>query len=168
MILFTFYALYAHGYALILVQPGKTDNGLIVSPSFPGGDATSLTATPPSTPASTSTPTSDASASVGGQTPTPGSGQYKDGTYKGDSVDAYYGLVQVQAVIQSGQIADVQFLSYPNDRQNSVRISAYATPILTQEAIQAQSANVDIVSGATLTSQAFQQSLASALAQAKN
>lgn len=99
--------------------------------------------------------------------PTTG-GQYKDGSYTGSVADAYYGLIQVQAIIQGGQINDVQFLSYPNDRQNSIRINTYAMPILKSEAIQAQNANVDIVSGATLSSQAFQQSLASALVKAKN
>ena len=47
-------------------------------------------------------------------------------------------------------------------------INGQAMPMLTSEAVQVQSANVDIVSGATFTSQAFQQSLGSALAQAKN
>jgi uncharacterized protein with FMN-binding domain len=94
-------------------------------------------------------------------------GQYKDGQYTGSSADAYYGLVQVKAIISGGKITDVQFLSYPNDRQNSVNINSQAMPILTQEAILAQSVNVDIVSGATDTSQAFIQSLSSALSQAK-
>ena len=92
---------------------------------------------------------------------------YKDGTYTGAETDAYYGLVQVQAVIQNGQIADVQFLEYPQHRRTSVRINSEAVPALQTEAIQAQSANVDMVSGATLTSRAFIQSLQSALDAAK-
>lgn len=95
-------------------------------------------------------------------------GMYKDGQYTGDTVDAYYGLVQVKATIRNGQIADVQFLQYPNDRRTSQRINAQAMPWLQQEAIQAQSANVDIISGATLTSEAFAQSLEMALNTAKN
>lgn len=92
---------------------------------------------------------------------------YKNGSYTGDSVDAFYGYVQVKATISGGKITDVQFLDYPHDRSNSVYINSQAMPYLTQEAISAQNANVDIISGATATSQAFQQSLASALAQAK-
>lgn len=92
---------------------------------------------------------------------------YKDGTYTGDTVDAYYGNVQVQAIISGKKITDIQFLNYPQDRQHSADINAQAMPYLKTEAIQAQSANVDIISGATLTSQAFQQSLQSALNQAK-
>ena len=53
------------------------------------------------------------------------------------------------------------------DRQTSLRKSNNAMPILIQEAIQSQSSNVDSVSGASYTSNAFNQSLASALAQAK-
>jgi uncharacterized protein with FMN-binding domain len=93
---------------------------------------------------------------------------YKDGTYTGVSADAYYGNVQVQAIIQNGKLADVQFLDYPRDRSTSLRISSEAMPYLKSEAIQAQSAPVDIVSGATEISGAFNQSLASALAAAKN
>ncbi len=94
-------------------------------------------------------------------------GTYNDGTYTGGIADAYYGNVQVQATVQNGKLANVQFLSYPSDRSTSRMINSQAMPILISEAIQAQSANVDIVSGASDTSGAFQQSLASALAQAK-
>ncbi len=106
-------------------------------------------------------------------TPTPTSaptqmpaGQYKNGTYTGDSADAYYGTVQVQAVVQHGALASVHILQYPNSHSTSAYINEQAIPILTSEAIQTQSANVNIISGATFTSQAFQQSLGSALSQA--
>jgi uncharacterized protein with FMN-binding domain len=96
------------------------------------------------------------------------SGSYKDGEYTGAIADAYYGNVQVKAVIHGGQIADVSFLSFPNHRRTSVRINNYAMPYLTSEAIQVQSANVNVISGATLTSEAFAQSLQSALESAKS
>ncbi len=95
-------------------------------------------------------------------------GQYKDGVYTGPTVDAFYGLVQVQATVQSGKLADVQFLQFPNDRRTSQMINRQAMPWLVQEAIQAQSAYVNIISGATLTSEGFAQSLYAALNQAKN
>ena len=98
--------------------------------------------------------------------PSAASGQtvpYKDGTYVGDVADALYGNIQVQAIIQSGKITDVQFLQYPSDRSRSVNINQYAMPLLKSEAIQSQAAQVDIVSGATDSSQAFIQSLGSAL-----
>lgn len=98
----------------------------------------------------------------------PAQGQFADGVYAGPVTDAYYGNVQVKAVIQAGKIADVQFLEYPNDRRTSVRINNIAMPYLIDEAIQAQSANVDVISGATLTSEAFAQSLQSALDTARS
>ncbi len=100
-------------------------------------------------------------------TPVPASSLYKNGEYTGTLADAYYGNVQVKAVIQNGKIANVIFLDYPQDRQTSVRINTQAMPLLKDEAIQAQSATVDIISGATQTSGAFQESLASALSKAK-
>lgn len=92
---------------------------------------------------------------------------FKDGSYTGSAADAFYGTIQVKTVIQNRKIVDVQFLQYPNSQDESVQINQEAMPVLKQEAIQAQSAKVEIVSGATQTSQAFQQSLASALNQAK-
>jgi hypothetical protein len=56
---------------------------------------------------------------------------------------------------------------YPNDRNRSIEINQYADPLLTTEAIQAQSGQVDIISGATDTSEAFIQSLSAALTQAQ-
>lgn len=94
-------------------------------------------------------------------------GRYADGSYAGDAADAFYGTVQVQAIIRDGKIADVQFLQYPNDRSNSRLINGQAVPLLTQEAVRVQNAQVNGVSGATFTSDAFRESLASALAPAK-
>lgn len=94
-------------------------------------------------------------------------GMYKDGTYQGSRSNAYYGYIQVGAVIRGGKLTDVQFLEYPNDRQRSVSINTQALPYLKSEAIQAQNAQVDTISGASDTSQAFRESLTSALLQAK-
>jgi uncharacterized protein with FMN-binding domain len=114
----------------------------------------------PGQPASTSVPNQN------DFTPTPSAGGLRDGSYTGDSADAHWGSVQVVAVISGGKLSDVQFLVYPNHRNRSQEINNQAMPMLTQEAIQAQNANVDIVSGATDTSEAFVQSLSSALDQA--
>ena len=100
-------------------------------------------------------------------TPTP-RGLYKDGTYTGNVADAFYGNVQVQVAIANGKISNVIFLNYPQDRGRSVAINTQAMPFLKAEAIQAQNATVDIVSGATATSEAFRQSLASALVLARS
>jgi uncharacterized protein with FMN-binding domain len=92
--------------------------------------------------------------------------QYKNGTFTGVAANAFYGQVQVQVVINNGKISSVNFLDYPQDRRTSARINSFAVPYLQSEAIQAQSAQVDVVSGATLTSEAFMVSLQSALANA--
>jgi uncharacterized protein with FMN-binding domain len=94
-------------------------------------------------------------------------GAFKDGIYTGDVVDAYYGNIQVQAVVQNGALVDVIFLQHPSDRNTSIMINNRAMPQLKSEAIMTQSANVDTVSGASASSQAFSQSLQSALSQAK-
>jgi uncharacterized protein with FMN-binding domain len=100
-------------------------------------------------------------------TPDTTTGTYVDGSYTGDSVQAgRWGNVQVTATIENGQITDFKFSDYPHSRSMSLRISQAALPYLMQEAIQAQSSSVDMVSGATLTSEAFIQSLQSALDQA--
>ncbi len=95
-------------------------------------------------------------------------GAYVDGTYTGAPADAFFGTVQVAAVISNGRLSNIRILQYPSDTGHSMYVSQVALPMLKQEAIQAQSANVDIISGATQTSGAFQESLQSALSQAKN
>ncbi len=97
----------------------------------------------------------------------PATGGVTGGTaFTGPTVETLFGPVQVQIAVSAGKILDVQALQLPSDRSRSARISQYAAPILRSEAIQAQSARVDIVSGATYTSRAYAQSLASALKQA--
>jgi len=132
----------------------------------------SAAAAPTAGVAATGTPSSAAAAPTAGVTATstatsPTSSGYKDGTYTGPVLDVNWGYVQVQATIQSGQISNVQFLQFPSDRRTSQRINSIANPELEQEAIQAQSANVELITGATLTSEGFQQSLQAALNQAK-
>lgn len=117
-------------------------------------------------PSSTSVPATTGTTDTPSATSVPGA-LYKDGSYTGSVADAQWGYIQVKAIIQNGKITDVQFLQYPNERDRSVMINSYADPQLTSEAIQAQSANVDLVTGATDTSQAFIESLSNALAQAK-
>jgi uncharacterized protein with FMN-binding domain len=119
-----------------------------------------------STEAPASVPARLPTATAPSASPTP-AGAYKDGVYIGTEVAGFYGNVQVQAVIQRGVIASVQFLKYPRDRITSIRINQSAVPNLQHEVIRSQSAQVNIVTGATLTSQGFMFSLQSALDQAR-
>jgi uncharacterized protein with FMN-binding domain len=74
--------------------------------------------------------------------------------------------VQVKVIISNGRITDVQPIQMPQDRAQSAYISQVAGPMLHDEVIQAQSAQIDIISGATYTSQSYAQSVESALQQA--
>jgi uncharacterized protein with FMN-binding domain len=128
--------------------------------------ATTATAGSTTSTSATSTSTTSGSTSTTASTTT-ANALFKDGQYDGNAADAYYGLVQVRAIVQGGKLTDVVFLSYPNDRSESIKINTYATPILKAEAIKAQSAKVNMVTGATNTSRAFINSLTNALSQAQ-
>jgi uncharacterized protein with FMN-binding domain len=125
-----------------------------------------IATTQPTTAPATPTPT-PAPATTQPTTAPVARGQYKDGTYTGAVADAFYGNVQIQVAVANGKISAVTFLQYPNDNGTSQYVNSQAMPMLQAEALQAQSANVNVVSGASATSGAFLQSLASALAQAK-
>jgi len=83
----------------------------------------------------------------------------------GDSIDTRWGPVQVEVTVAGGKITDVQPLAVPYDNGRSQEINNYAVPILRQEIIDAQSAQIDTVSGATYTSGGYRDSLQSALDQ---
>jgi len=123
--------------------------------------------TPSPTPVTTATTTETGMTDNSGSSTTTTSGQYTDGTYTGDVADATYGNLQVAVVISDGKLAQINLLQYPDAPGHTTQVNQSALPILQQEAIVAQSANVNIVSGATQTSQAFQESLGVALTAAK-
>jgi uncharacterized protein with FMN-binding domain len=87
-------------------------------------------------------------------------------TINGPDISTRYGDVQVGVSLTGKQIVDVQAIKLPYDRPRSQRISESAAPILRNEALQAQSANIDTVSGASYTSQGYIASLQGALDQA--
>ena len=81
----------------------------------------------------------------------------------GDVIPTQFGDIQVRVVESGGKIVDVKALQLPSDRRRSREISQYSERILHDEALQAQSAHIDTVSGATYTSEAYRESLQSAL-----
>jgi uncharacterized protein with FMN-binding domain len=85
-----------------------------------------------------------------------------DVTVNGTAEDNGYGPVQVQVTIAGGKIVECKALELPRDR-HSHRINSFAVPQLRQEVIDAQSARIDTVSGATATSEAYSRSLQAAL-----
>jgi uncharacterized protein with FMN-binding domain len=94
------------------------------------------------------------------------SGAYADGTFTGSVISTRYGDVQVQVTTSGGAISDVTTLSLPDRDGHSARISQSAEPLLREEALTAQSAQIDLLSGATYTSEGYVESLQSALDQA--
>ena len=81
----------------------------------------------------------------------------------GAVVSTPFGDVQVRLTHVGSTITDIHALHLTDSSQHSASISAYAAPILRREAIAAQSAQIDMVSGATYTSEAYQQSLQAAI-----
>lgn len=93
-------------------------------------------------------------------------GSTASGEFSGSRAYAYYGYVQVVAVVKDGRLADVRILEYPHHAGRSQYISSVALPWLVQEAVKVQTARVNLISGATFTSRAFTESLDAALRKA--
>ena len=87
-------------------------------------------------------------------------------TYTGDVADTQWGPVQVQITVQGGRVTQSRAVQYPQNNNRDAMINSYALPILDQEVVQQQSAGIDTVSGATVTSDGYLQSLQSAIDQA--
>jgi len=85
------------------------------------------------------------------------------GRYDGGEIVTRFGVVQVRITVDSGRMTSVEALQVPNRDRHDDLINERAVPILNAEAVRAQSAEVDLVSGATLTSHAYAESLQSAL-----
>ena len=136
--------------------------GYRVSP-HPLGAVAAVSPTPsPSPPA---TPSPDAPAATPSASPSP-SPAAVSGSFTGSDFPNRFGDVVVRVVITNGHLSDVQAVQLPSDRARSAYISQVAGPMLRSEVLQAQSANIDIISGATYTSQSYAQSVESALQQA--
>jgi uncharacterized protein with FMN-binding domain len=113
------------------------------TPSSPSGTSASPSAKP-----STSSSTSSSSATK---------------AVTSDAVPTQYGPVQLKVTISGGKITDITPLQLPANDPKSAQIGSYAEPLLRQSALSKQSASVDVVSGATFTSNGYQTALQSAL-----
>lgn len=122
------------------------------------GTATTETASPAATPAPEASSGSD-SGSGSGSGSDSGSGSGSGNTVvKGSTVQTEKGPVQVEVTFQGTRIASVRMLQQPNHPQTTA-----AVPQLVSETLQAQSADIDTVSGATVTSDGYKESLQAAL-----
>jgi uncharacterized protein with FMN-binding domain len=121
----------------------------------------------PGVPGSTFSPTtstgkkSGSSANSGSSGSTGGSAKIT--TYTGSVAQTRWGPVQVKISVQGGKLTKVTILQHPSGNPRDAEINNYALPILINESLKAQSANIDMVSGATVTSGGYVQSLQAAL-----
>jgi uncharacterized protein with FMN-binding domain len=135
-----------------------------VTPHEHGVAAAPAAPTPTPSAAPDATPSAAPAAPSPTPTPTPRP-KVADGRFTGQVVPTIYGDVQVRVTVAGGRVTDVQAVTLPNDRARSAEISQVAGPMLRQEAIQARNAQIDVISGATYTSEAYAQSLQDALQQ---
>ncbi|HEX3004483.1 MAG TPA: FMN-binding protein [Angustibacter sp.] len=147
----------AFGVAALFVYPTSHGASLAGGPIGTVGTA-GLTGTAPGGAAGSGS--SGASGSSGTSGGTSGSG---DGTFTGDTVQTRWGPVQVQIRVSGGKITDAGVVQVPQNNQRDLEINSYAVPVLNSEVVQAQSAQIDTVSGATVTSDGYLQSLQSAI-----
>jgi uncharacterized protein with FMN-binding domain len=117
---------------------------------------------------STNSATADSSvvAPVGSSATTTGGASSSSSTYTGDPASTRWGPVQVQISVANGTVTDVSVIDYPSGNGKDQQINARALPVLVQETLDSQSADIDMVSGATVTSEGYLESLQSALDQA--
>lgn len=117
---------------------------------------------------SSSSSTKSGSTSSASPSASASSSGLKDGTFTGQSVDTRYGPVQVRVTVSGGKITQVDVPTYPTESFRDQEINQQAVPQLVSETLSAQSAKIDMVSGATFTSDGYEQSLQSALDQARS
>ncbi|SCF41325.1 FMN-binding protein [Micromonospora mirobrigensis] len=152
--------------ALVLLFSYKT------STMGPGGESSAIAAGSDGSTGSSWSGTDDGSGTGSAGSPNDSSGGSPDsggspggasGTATGSVAQTRWGPVQVRITVSGGKITDVTAVQVPDGNHRDQEINDYAVPVLRQEAISAQSANIDTVSGATVTSEGYRESLQSAL-----
>ncbi|MGA0566499.1 FMN-binding protein [Rathayibacter sp. KR2-224] len=144
--------------SLEVVNPtASTGTGSSTSGSGSSAQSGSTGTTQSGSTSSSSTPSSTPSASSSS------SSGLKDGTYTGQAADTRYGAVQVKVTVSGGKITAVDVPQYPTESFRDEEINRQAVPQLVSETLKAQSSSIDMVSGATYTSEGYLQSLQSAL-----
>ncbi len=157
--------------ALVLLFSWPTStNRPLTTTAAPTATGTTSSGTGSSTPGSSDTASpqatssgADASGTAPAETPTTAAAPAPTtATFDGDAVSTRYGAVQVRITVTDGVVTAAETVQHPSGGRNE-QINSYATPILEQETVAAQSAQIDMVSGATVTSNGYVASLQSAL-----
>ncbi|MGW1158313.1 FMN-binding protein [Streptomyces sp. NPDC002519] len=147
------------GMVLLLSMKPHSSPGIAVAAPAPSSSA----GTPAGSGGSSGSSGSNGSGGSGGSSGSSGSATTGTKTVTGASVQTAYGPVQVRITVTNGKLTDATAVTYPQGSPRDQEINSYAVPQLNREVLTAQSANIDTVSGATYTSQGYQQSLQSAL-----
>jgi uncharacterized protein with FMN-binding domain len=131
-----------------------------VGTTTPGGSPSSAAASPSTGSSSAGAPStsSSPSPSAASSTKTP-----TTKTVTGDSINTRWGPVQVKITVTNGKITSATAVDYPQNNPRDQEINATAIPTLQQESVGQSTANIDMVSGATYTSEGYLKSLQSAL-----
>jgi uncharacterized protein with FMN-binding domain len=155
------------GFALLSTIAGlvgllsfKTHTTSVASPPA------AVSTTGPGTTAGAGSSGSQSSSASASASPTSGSTKSSNSSTKtvtGSAVDTQFGPVQVRITVTNGKVTTATAVEYPNTDPRDQQINAYAIPVLEKETVGATSANIDMVSGATYTSEGYLQSLQSAL-----
>ena len=146
----------------VLLAFVSTVTGLVMLLSFKTHSIAATTSAASKVAPSSVVTTQSGTAATPTTTPTAAAGATTK-TVTGSSVDTRYGPVQVQIVITNGKIISATAVQYPNSNSRDQEINSYAVPTLQQESVQNNSPNIDMVSGATYTSNGYISSLQSAL-----
>lgn len=136
-------------------QAGSTATPTTAPSAQASDDDSSSSSTPSTSAPSTSTSSSSSKAPASAAT-----------TYTGSAADTRWGVVQVRITVQNGKITKAEAVQYPQNNGRDIEINTYAVPQLNSEAVAAGNAQIDAVSGATVTSDGYIQSLQSAVDQA--
>jgi uncharacterized protein with FMN-binding domain len=154
--------------ALVLLFAYSTSTSGPQATSNPTSIYSSSTSGESDTSGSTGSSGTSGSGSTGGSAAAPASGSTSAGTktVTGSVAQTQWGPVQVRLTVANKKVTNVSVIQYPNGNGRDEEINRQALPILTQETVDAQSAQIDMVSGATVTSNGYLESLQSALDQA--
>lgn len=169
VLMLSFHASLTSGTAGAATGGDTSSAGSSTSTEESGSVASTATGQPDEGATSSSTtqaPNATSSPSSSPSTTTTASSGLNSGTFTGQEAETPYGPVQVQVVISDGTISSADAVVYPDGGGRDQQINSYAIPILNSETVAAQSDQIDMVSGATYTSNGYLTSLQSALDQA--
>ena len=156
----------ASGVSAALASASPVPGASAVPSATPCAVVPAASAVPGASPEASASASADPCASPAPSLmPSPSAAAVSPQVLTGQGVETGFGVVQVSITVEGTTITDVQAVALPYDRPRSREISTIVEPMLRQEALQAQSAQIDLISGATYTSEGYAMSLQSALDQ---